>query len=178
MTQIATQLAVGVNPIADRNLPGALESIGTNTAALFGALLGVSSPPPPPPGPFPTPLGGLFLVGGLNVAALTVGMIAPGVRSWLVEPVPGFTPVPHLLAQGFVAQNAPLLVGGAQIRLRGVGPFPPGHVEIWLVDATETPIDPALVLGTGQGPQGPNFVSFLATGGGNAFIFIDPPPPP
>ena len=151
----ATDIGMYGQPIAEGAGPGTLLYMGISGGTEIGGLLGVNTPAGPAPG-------GLQIVGGIGVVALTEFAPAGGVRGWQVELAPGFQVQPHLLATGFVLNTPPLLVGSCGIRFQGVGPFPPGYARIWLVDSTEAPIDPATVLGVGNG----NFVSFLVTNAG------------
>jgi hypothetical protein len=135
--------------------PGSLGYVAEDGGVQIGALLGVNTAAGSPPG-------GLQAVGMLGVVALTEFAPAPGVRGWELEIAPGFVPIPHLLAFGMVLNSPPLLVGSCSPRFAGVPPFPPGFARIWLVDGAENPIDPATVMGFGNG----NFVSFMVVKAG------------
>jgi hypothetical protein len=114
--------------------------------------------------------GGLQITGAVGIVGLTEGAPALGVRSWVLELGPGFQAVPHFGASMFINNTGPNLVPSAGIRFRVMGPFPPGFLEIYLVDNAEVPIDPANVLGLLVGPVGPNLVSFYVIPGGTVQI--------
>jgi hypothetical protein len=161
LVEIAIGAQVHEGPTAE-----ALRALANQESRVdVGALLAVTTPAGSPPG-------GLQVIGAVGVDALTEGTPAPGVRSWILQLAPGFQPVPHFLFAAFVNNAGPNLIGGCGIRFRSSGPFPPGFLEVYLVDSAspEVPVDPANVLGIIPGPVGPNLVSFGVLPGGAIFL--------
>lgn len=148
----ATDIGMYGQPIAEGAGPGSLLYVGgVGGGAEVGALLGVSTPAGPAPG-------GLTMTGAVGLGALSEFAPAGGVRGWQVAVSPGASVQPYLVAAAFVLGAPPLLAGACAVRAQAGA----GYLRIWLVDSTETPVDPANVLGVANG----NLVSFRASNGG------------
>jgi len=111
--------------------------------------------------------GKLGLLGGFGCVALAEHLVAPGVRAWRITT--SLKPVPQC-ASALVqcASTAPF----AMPRVTPVNPPPAEGViaaDVYLIDATGAPIDPATVIPAGiTGPSG--FVFFRIEPAGSVFL--------
>jgi hypothetical protein len=147
--------------IAGQPTAGTLHSINDSHEVDRGSLLGVGTAAGSPPG-------GLFAVGMLAFDEFSEFIIA-GVRGWRLRIEPNFPAVPHLALSAFVNNASKNLVAGAQIVKRATFVGGRFYIEAYLVDNTNTEIDPANVLGIVQGPLGPNLISIGIVRAGNLY---------